>query len=69
MHDIMVTVPIAWVYFVMYQMFVSSLLFELLTAIVLDNFRFVEGNRNWVGGEPPPHPSSSPPFLFFSLDT
>jgi hypothetical protein len=38
MHDIMVTIPAAWVYFVFYQIFVSALLFELITAIVLDEF-------------------------------
>merc|ERR1719421_1901091 len=38
MHDIMITYPSAWIFFVVYQVFVSALLFELLTAIVLDEF-------------------------------
>merc|ERR1712072_622731 len=38
MHDMMETIPAAWVYFVFYQIFVSALLFELITAIVLDEF-------------------------------
>jgi hypothetical protein len=38
MHDIMISYPLAWIYVVFYQIFVSALLFELLTAIVLDEF-------------------------------
>merc|ERR1719311_144547 len=38
MQDIMITYPSAWIFFVVYQIFVSALLFELLTAIVLDEF-------------------------------
>jgi hypothetical protein len=38
MHDIMISFPRAWTFFVAYQIFVSALLFELLTAIVLDEF-------------------------------
>jgi hypothetical protein len=39
MHDIMEAgFPNSWSFFVVYQVFVSALLFELLTAIVLDEF-------------------------------
>lgn len=39
MHDIMdAGFPNSWSFFVVYQVFVSALLFELLTAIVLDEF-------------------------------
>ena len=42
MHDIMLYYPYAWLYFVIYMIFVSALLFELLTAIVLDQFNALD---------------------------
>ena len=41
-------VPQAWIYFVLYQMFVSALLFELLTAIVLDAFSAEEDDNQII---------------------
>ena len=38
MHDIMLEHREAWIFFLVYMIFVSALLFELLTAIVLDEF-------------------------------
>ena len=53
MHDVMTEHPNAWVFFVLFMIFVSALLFELITAIILDQYvREVFGGAVPLGESP-----------------